>query len=104
MLGLQATVALAPFDLGVNQRFAMLSQPSDIEGIDEVRILIYRLSGAQGDWQRSNRVFINDLRKQLLIWRSLPHETMDKYRSKTLEAWNELPVEQVDPQSIGVSA
>ena len=104
MLGLQATVALAPFDLGVNQRFAMLSQPSDIEGIDEVRILINRLSGAQGDWQRSNRVFINDLRKQLLIWRSLPHETMDKYRSRTLEAWNELPVEQVDPQSIGVSA
>jgi hypothetical protein len=104
MLGFRATVALAPFDLGVNQHFAMLSQPSDIQGIDEVRILIYRLSGAQGDWQRSNRVFVNDLRRQLLIWRSLPNETMDKYRQKTLEAWNELPEEQIDPQSIGVPA
>ena len=104
MLGFQATVALAPFDLGVNQRFALLSQPSDIEGIDEVRILIYRLSGAPGDWQRGNRVFINDLRKQLLIWRSLPAEVMDKYRAKTLEAWEQLPTEQVDGESIGVMA
>jgi hypothetical protein len=104
MLGICATVALAPFDLGVNQTFAMLSQPSDIQGIDEVRILIQRLSGAQGDWQRSNRVFINDLRKQLLIWRSLPVETMDHYRQKTLQQWNELGVEEVTPQSIGGDA
>ncbi len=101
MLGLRATVALAPFDLGVNQRFALLSQPSDIEGIDEVRIMIARLSGAQGDWQRANRVFVNDLRKQLLIWRSLPTEVTDRYRQKTLESLAHLPVEQVDPTTIG---
>jgi hypothetical protein len=111
MLGFRATVALAPFDLGVNQNFALLSQPSEIEGIDEVRILIYRLSGAQGDWQRSNRVFINDLRKQLLIWRSLPADIMDRYRQRTLEIWDALPCEQalgapdgVDGQSIGGQA
>jgi hypothetical protein len=104
MLGFKATVALAPFDLGVTQNFALLSQPSEIEGIDEVRILIYRLSGAQGDWQRSNRVFINELRKQLLIWRSLPQDVMDRYRQSTNEAWNDLPVEQIDQQSIGGSA
>jgi len=103
MLGVHATVALAPFDLGVTQNFALLSQPSEIEGIDEVRILIYRLSGAQGDWKRANRVFINDLRKQLLIWRSLPHEVMDRYRQKTLEQWEQLPMEQWDPSSIGGS-
>jgi hypothetical protein len=101
MLAFQASVALAPFDLGVNQAFAMLSKPSDIEGINEVRILIHRLSGAQGDWERANRVFINDLRKQLLIWRSLPHEVMDHYRQGTLEQWDRLPVQQVDGQSIG---
>jgi hypothetical protein len=103
MLGFQATVALAPFDLGVNQRFALLSQPSDIEGIDEVRIFICRLSGAPSDWQRGNRVFINDLRKQLLIWRSLPAEVMDKYRAKTLQAWDELPTEGIDGQTIADS-
>jgi len=104
MLGIRATVALAPFDLGVNQRFALLSQPSEIEGIDEVRILIHRLSCAQGDWKRSNRVFINDLRKQLLIWRSLTTEVMDQYRQRTLERWEQLPVEQMDGQTIGESA
>ncbi|MHC4981638.1 MAG: ABC transporter permease [Planctomycetota bacterium] len=100
MLGFRASVALAPFDLGVNQHFALLSQPSEIEGIDEIRILIYRLSGANGDWRRANRVFINDLRKQLLIWRSLPNDTMDRYRQMTLEAWDGLPIEQVDNQTI----
>ncbi|MFW6132627.1 MAG: ABC transporter permease, partial [Planctomycetota bacterium] len=104
MLGFEATVALAPFDLGVNQRFALLSRPSDIEGIDEVRILIYRLSGANGDWQRSNRTFINNLRKQLLIWRSLPQDVMDNYRQKTLQMWDELPVERIDPETIAQSA
>ena len=101
MLAFQAKVALAPFDLGVNQAFAMLSKPSDIEGINEVRILIHRMSGAQGDWERANRVFINDLRKQLLIWRSLPHEVMDHYRQVTLEQWDRLPIELVDGRSIG---
>lgn len=103
MLGFAAQVALAPFDLGVNQGFALLSQPSDIEGIDEVRILIRRLTGAPGDWQRANRLFVDDLRKQLLIWRSLPNETMDLYRQKTLELWGCLPQEQVDPQSMNAS-
>ncbi|MCE5277871.1 MAG: FtsX-like permease family protein [Planctomycetaceae bacterium] len=104
MLGFEAAVALAPFDLGVNQKFALLSQPSDIEGIDEVRIMIYRVSGSQGDWQRANRVFINDLRKQLLIWRSLTPEIMDEYRRKTLQGWDGLSVKLIDGQTIGESA
>ena len=104
MLGLKATVALAPFDLGVTQEFVFLSQPSDIEGIDQVRIMLYRLSGAHGDWQRSNRVFVNELRKQLLIWRSLSQEVMDKYREKTLANWDTLPVEQTGRQIIGGQA
>ncbi len=101
MIGIMAELALAPFDLGVNQRFALLSQPSEIEGIDEVRILIYRLTGTNGDWRRANRVFINDLRKQLLIWRSLKTAVMDEYRNRTLEAWDSLPIEQIDETTIG---
>ncbi|MCE5327446.1 MAG: M28 family peptidase [Planctomycetaceae bacterium] len=104
MLGFEAAVALAPFDLGVNQKFALLSQPSDIEGIDEVHILIYRVSGSQGDWQRANRVFINDLRKQLLIWRSLTPQIMEEYRQKTLAGWDGLGVKLIDGQTIGESA
>jgi len=104
MLGVRAEVALAPFDLGVSQKFALLAQPSEIEGIQEIRILLRRLSGTRGDWQRSNRVFINELRKQLLIWRSVSPEIMEQYRQSTLQQWKQLPVEDVHPDTFGVRA
>ena len=104
MLGLQAEVALAPFDLGVSQRFALLAQPSEIEGIQEIRILLRRLSGTRGDWQRANRVFISEIRKQLLIWRSVATDVMEQYRQKTLQQWQELPVEDIAPETFGGQA
>jgi hypothetical protein len=104
MLGFRATVALAPFDLGITQDFALLSQPSEIEGIDEVRILIHRRSGAHGDWRRANRVFVNDLRKQLLIWRSLPEDVIENYREQTQRAWEQLPRERVGPETFAETA
>ncbi|MBA4387466.1 MAG: hypothetical protein C0404_05755 [Verrucomicrobia bacterium] len=96
MLGFRARVALAPFDLGIEQSVVILSQPSDIEGIDEVRVLIRRLSGTYGDWQRANRVFINDLRRQFLVWRTLDKEVARHYRETTLQAWETLPLESTD--------
>jgi hypothetical protein len=104
MLGLQAEVALAPFDLGVSQRFALVAQPSEIEGIQEIRILLRRLSGTRGDWQRANRVFISEIRKQLLIWRSVATDVMEQYRQKTLQEWQELPVEDIAPETFGGQA
>jgi hypothetical protein len=101
MLGIQAAVALAPFDLGVSQKFAMLAQPGEIEGIEEIRILLRRVSGTRGDWQRANRVFVNELRKQLLIWRSISPEIMEQYRRRTLQEWQDLPVENIDPETFG---
>lgn len=87
MLGLRSQVALAPFDLGVSQAFELRSAPSGIKGIDEVNIKLKRVSGQPDDWQRLNKVFLDDLRRQFLIWRSLPRQTMETYRGKTLEAW-----------------
>ena len=83
-LGLDAELALAPFDLGVSQGFALRSTPSEIPGINEVRIRLERRSGQPKDWQRLNKVFLDDIRKQFLIWRSQPHETMEGYRQSTL--------------------
>jgi hypothetical protein len=93
MLGFRAKVALAPFDLGIEQTVVILSQASEIEGIDEVRVLIKRLSGTYGDWQRANKVFINDLRRQFLVWRTLDKDVAKHYRQTTLEAWNNLEAE-----------
>jgi hypothetical protein len=83
-LGLDATVALAPFDLGVSQSFALRSVPSEVPGIDEVKLTMNRLSGQPRDWRRLNKVFVDELRQQFLLWRSLPQETMEVYRGRTL--------------------
>jgi len=85
-LGLDALLALAPFDLGVSQTFALRSAPSEIPGIDEVQLRLERRSGQPKDWRRLNKVFLDDLRRQFLIWRSIPHETMEMYRQQTLTA------------------
>jgi len=83
-LGLDADVALAPFDLGVSQSFSLRSTPSEIEGIDEVKLILQRKSGQPKDWRRLNKVFLDDLRQQFLLWRSLPQETMEEYRQQSL--------------------
>jgi hypothetical protein len=83
-LGLDAELALAPFDLGVTQSFELRSAPSEIPGIDVVTIRITRKSGQPKDWRRLNKVLLDDLRRQFLIWRALPHETMELYRQRTL--------------------
>jgi hypothetical protein len=82
-LVLTSRVATAPFDLGVTETFALSSLPSEIEGVDDVRISIRRLSGTPGDWRRTNKPFIADLRRQFLIWRSLTADTMEHYRQRT---------------------
>ncbi len=92
MLGIEGYIALAPFDLGIEQNFIILSRPSDIEGIDEIRVLLKRKNGAYGDWQRANKVFISGLRKQFLIWRTFGKELTDHYREMTHRRWDELAV------------
>jgi len=84
-IGLAAQLALAPFDLGVSQSFDLRSKPSEVQGIDEIEIHIRRTSGQPKDWRRLNKVLLNDLRRQFLIWRSLSRESMESYRQRTLE-------------------
>ncbi len=84
-LRLNAHMALAPFDLGVTQNFALTARPSEIKGVDEVFIETNRDSGANGDWYRANRVFVSDLRKQFLLWRTLSAEVIEEYRLRTLQ-------------------
>ena len=83
-LGLKSYVALAPFDLGVTQDFELRSAPSEIKGIDEVKIRLNRRSGQPADWMRLNRNLFDDLRTQFLLWRSIPKEAMEHYREQTL--------------------
>lgn len=88
-LQLSAHLSLAPFDLGITEDFYLTAVPSEIPGVDEVVIKAVRKSGTVADWNRANRTFIQDLRKQFLMWRTLSAEHIEFYRMNTLKVLGE---------------
>ena len=70
---------LAPFDLGVSQRVAIETTPTDTPDVYDIRLLIDRESGDISNWKRVNRRFLNTLRKQFLIWRTLKQADRERY-------------------------
>ena len=70
---------LAPFDLGVSQRVAIETTPTDTADVFEIYLVIDRESGDIFNWKRVNRRFLNTLRKQFLIWRTLKHAERERY-------------------------
>ena len=53
--------------------------PTEMDDIYEVKVTLVRESGDLGNWKRVNRRFINTLRKQFLIWRTLGQGEREKY-------------------------
>lgn len=80
-LHLRAHVWLAPFDFGIMQTADLQFCPAK-EGKEflEIKITLKRESGESGIWQRINTSFLHELRKQLLVWRSLDDETHQHLR------------------------
>jgi hypothetical protein len=79
-------VWLAPFDFGIMQSIdARFCQSVDEAGFLEIRIRINRLAGEINTWKRINKGFLNQLRKQLLVWRSLDDASHAHY-ARLLEA------------------
>jgi hypothetical protein len=76
---IQLQAWLAPFDLGVSQQVALDTLPTEMEDVFEIQITIHRMSGDISNWKRVNRRFLNTLRKQFLIWRTLGHEERSRY-------------------------
>ncbi|SOB59272.1 conserved membrane protein of unknown function [Pseudodesulfovibrio profundus] len=73
-------VWLAPFDFGVRQKVKLVFCPSDVyTGFRQVRVVINREAGEVKAWESLNKNFLNDLRKQLLAWRSLDDDAVEKY-------------------------
>jgi hypothetical protein len=84
---LNTRVWLAPFDLGVKQRMELLFQPAaDDPRFLEIRIALLREAGEANAWRRISKAFLDDLRKQLLIWRSLDEEAQSHYGAKLMAA------------------
>ncbi|MEF2230460.1 MAG: FtsX-like permease family protein [Pseudodesulfovibrio sp.] len=77
---LDLRVWLAPFDFGVRQKVRLVFCPSDIyAGFRQIKVVIHREAGEHTAWENLNRTFLNDLRKQLLAWRSLDDEAVNHY-------------------------
>ncbi|MFU2210152.1 FtsX-like permease family protein [Solidesulfovibrio sp. C21] len=82
-MSLTGTVWLAPFDFGIKQEVTILFVPStDTPGYLEIDVELSRLAGEAGMWKRLNKGFVNDLRKQLLVWRSLEESVRTSYEDK----------------------
>ena len=70
---------LAPFDLGVSQMIKLETIPTDFEDVYDLKLELTRVSGDMSNWKRVNRRFLNTLRKQFLIWRTLNSAERDRY-------------------------
>jgi hypothetical protein len=86
-LEMNCHVWLAPFDFGIMQKVELQFRPSaDEPGFLEIFVHIARESGEANAWHRINKGFLNNLRKQLLIWRSFDDATKEHYEELLLEA------------------
>ncbi len=76
---IDARVWLAPFDQGVSQTVRLIPMPDVDQRFFTFRAAIQRLSGNESTWWRANRIFVDSLRKQFLIWRNLAAEHRAAY-------------------------
>ena len=77
----ETTVWLAPFDLGVSQEFKMVFEPLGQYNFYTINLFMKRISGESTDWKRLNRRFLDGIRKQFLIWRTVSSEIKKDYES-----------------------
>jgi len=51
-----------------------------------IHLRLQLISGDMASWKRINRRFLKDIRKQFLIWRTIPIDEKDNYtqRGKTM--------------------
>ncbi|SHO52478.1 FtsX-like permease family protein [Desulfopila aestuarii] len=96
-LHLRANVWLAPFDFGIMQSVDIQFCPA-IEGKNylSIKATLQRKSGESVVWQRINTIFLHDLRKQLLVWRSLD-DTSHKQLGENFRA---LAAEKMYPEGV----
>jgi len=76
---LSLRVWLAPFDMGVSQDTDIFLIPSEEAGLYELQLKLQRQSGEISAWMRVNRQFIADMRKQLLLWRTITPAGQHEY-------------------------
>ena len=79
-LRIKTKVWLAPFDFAVSQVVNITFMPAmSYPGYMEILVELIREAGEAGMWKRLNKRFLDDLRKQMLMWRSLDAQKRETY-------------------------
>ncbi|MGC9065004.1 MAG: FtsX-like permease family protein [Candidatus Ratteibacteria bacterium] len=79
---INTSVALAPFDLGVTQKVKITMSPMGQYNFYTINLEITRESGESSDWKRLNRRFLDGIRKQFLVWRTVSIEIKKDYEKQ----------------------
>jgi len=87
---------LAPFDMGVSQDTDIILLPASEPGLYEMQLRLERQSGEIAAWKRVNREFMTELRKQLLVWRTVKPAMQHEYilRGRAHVLGEPIPVEE----------
>jgi hypothetical protein len=70
---------LSPFERNLVQQITLQPRRDPEKERYHFDLMIHRISGPDYLWRKSNHTFVDGLRKQMLIWRSLSDEAMDEY-------------------------
>lgn len=73
---------LAPYDMGVSEEIDITTRPLGEYNTYQIDLEITRLNGNVDSWQRVNRRFLNTVRKQFLIWRTIDKEAKQLFKSR----------------------
>ena len=76
---IDSTVWIVPYDLGVSQKMKLELKPHKDMGLTSVSYNAEMISGDIDSWRQANYRFIDLVRKQFLIFRTLTQEQKKRY-------------------------
>ncbi|MFA5646566.1 MAG: FtsX-like permease family protein [Candidatus Ratteibacteria bacterium] len=79
VFSVKTAIWLAPFDLGVSQNLNVHFEPLGQYNFYTITLDIERIGGEAADWKRLNRRFLDGIRKQFLVWRTISPEIKKEY-------------------------
>lgn len=85
-LYVEGRVWLAPFDQGVVQQVVLTLAPGSEAAYWDIDVDLELLAGDFDTWRRVSRTFLDDLRKQFLVWRTLPEVDRRAY-TEEIRRW-----------------
>jgi len=82
LLEITSQMRLAPYDRGIKQEAKIQLVKDRTMNKWNVKLVLRRMDGSHSDWIRLVRGFIDDLRKQFLLWKAMSPEEKKRYISK----------------------